>query len=599
MKPVLRASLGGPVLRFAALLVSVLPLAACWGGNGADADQDRPPPSVEEPHWVHQANPRNRVAVVFVHGLFGTVDGTWNNADGSGFFKFLHEDPEVGSKVDIFAFGFTSRMLKDGSLDIREAANKLEQTLSYYRVWDYDNVVLVAHSMGGLVALRELVAHPERREKVPLVVLYATPAFGSDIANIGRLLANNRAVAQLAPVDNNALLQQLSDDWGLVPAEQRPRVVCAYESADTGGVRIVKFSSATPLCDGAPTAIGGANHISIVKPDRPNHDSMIVLINAMRQYVLGALPTGFLQTPDFREEGSNWILDLANPNGETPASLVNAGTQGLRYTVARVSDPDLLVLPDPTPRVIPAGSQERLRIFLTRDAALDKEYRFVLSTPVMGERTVRVRIGDPQAIEAARADVADAVAGGMAQYLSSGQNLARFQAAGAEDRALMAAQVARQAVATKLPDAPAQAQWLVAADTLASAGLPDFAEKALDNAKFDPAKTANAGAVGRLNEAIRYRKVQNAPPQAEAAPASPPAPAANPVNGQNAQKWALVSEKIQTVPDLKADALALKGDVLLSQGQEQAALASYRDAAQLKPSPALRAKATGKAASKP
>lgn len=587
-----------------AMPVLVMLLAGCDGHDGSGSSKETTEPQLPpsgEPHWVNQADPRNRVAVVFVHGLFGTTDGTWNNADGSGFFKFLHENPDVGGKVDIFAFGFTSKMLTGGSLDIREAANKLEQTLTFYRVWDYENVVFVAHSMGGLISLREIAAHPERREKVPLVVLYSTPMFGSDIANIGKLVANNKAVAQLSPADGNALLQQDIDDWKLIAAEQRPRVVCAYETAATDGIMVVKWTSAVPLCDGAPTAIGGANHIDIVKPQSPTGDAMIVLFNALQEYVLGQKGNGFLEAPDFSEENGEWVFNLTNPNGETPATLVNDGKQGLRYVVSHISDPDLLVLPDPTPRIIPGNGQERLRIYLTRDAALDKEYGFTLGTPVLGDRVVKVRIPDRQAIETARAEVANAVAGGMADYLESGGNLSAFQSASNEERAEIAARLARESVAAKLPDAPAQAQWLIAADTLASAGLPDFAEKALNNAKFDPARTANAGAVGRLNEAIRYRKVQNVvPPQADVPPpATPEAPAANPVNAQNAQQWAVVSEKIQTVPDLKADALALKGDVLHSQGQEQAALATYQQAVQLKPSPALKAKAAGTVATRP
>ena len=67
------------------------------------------------------------VAVVFVHGLFGDTLGTWTHANGGTFFKYLKASPQVGAQVDVFAFGFTSKMLGSGSLDIREAANKLHE----------------------------------------------------------------------------------------------------------------------------------------------------------------------------------------------------------------------------------------------------------------------------------------------------------------------------------------------------------------------------------------------------------------------------------------------------------------------------------------
>ena len=58
------------------------------------------------------------------------------------FFELLKGAPEIGDKVDIFAFGFTSKMLAEGSLDIRQAATKLDQWLINQNVWDYDTVVL-------------------------------------------------------------------------------------------------------------------------------------------------------------------------------------------------------------------------------------------------------------------------------------------------------------------------------------------------------------------------------------------------------------------------------------------------------------------------
>jgi len=40
----------------------------------------------ETPRWIHQSTPPAKVAVVFVHGLFGTTPGAWTNANGARFF---------------------------------------------------------------------------------------------------------------------------------------------------------------------------------------------------------------------------------------------------------------------------------------------------------------------------------------------------------------------------------------------------------------------------------------------------------------------------------------------------------------------------------
>src|SRR5690606_19150134 len=81
-----------------------------------------------DPQWIEPRNPGARVAVVFIHGLFGDTLGTWTARpapDEASFFSLLRAAPDVGDKVDLFAFGFTSDMFGTGSLNIREAANSL------------------------------------------------------------------------------------------------------------------------------------------------------------------------------------------------------------------------------------------------------------------------------------------------------------------------------------------------------------------------------------------------------------------------------------------------------------------------------------------
>jgi pimeloyl-ACP methyl ester carboxylesterase len=165
-----------------------------------------------DPQWVIQAAPHAKVAVVFVHGVFGDTLGTWTNDNGETFFRLLRAQPDVGPQLDIFAFGFTSNMFERGSFDIREAANKLHDSLQYKGVLNYPTVVFVAHSMGGLVVLRDLLTRRELLDKVPLIVLYATPQEGAQIALIADYVAHNPALAQMLPADGNAYLQQLNDD---------------------------------------------------------------------------------------------------------------------------------------------------------------------------------------------------------------------------------------------------------------------------------------------------------------------------------------------------------------------------------------------------
>jgi hypothetical protein len=133
----------------AALAALVGVLGACKGHDepaNVGGAQMQPPPTgaqvadanTTDPHWVYPRNPQNKVAVVFIHGLFGDTNGTWTNKNGKTFFELLKENPDVGPNVDIYAFGFTSEMIGAGSLDIAEAAAKLNEFLDFHRVSSYD-----------------------------------------------------------------------------------------------------------------------------------------------------------------------------------------------------------------------------------------------------------------------------------------------------------------------------------------------------------------------------------------------------------------------------------------------------------------------------
>src|SRR5438309_389588 len=110
---------------FVRLVVSLIWLvlaSACTKNDPSEAN-------TTDPQWVVQKTPKSKVAVVFVHGIFGDTLGTWTGENKKTFFKYLEEAPDVGSKLDMFAFGFTSNLIRPGSFDIQEAANRLNESL--------------------------------------------------------------------------------------------------------------------------------------------------------------------------------------------------------------------------------------------------------------------------------------------------------------------------------------------------------------------------------------------------------------------------------------------------------------------------------------
>ena len=242
-------------------------------------------PNSVDPRWVVQANPKAKHAIVFIHGLFGDTVETWTHSNGTRFFDLIGSS-SVGKQFDLYTFGYTSKMLGSGSLNIVEAIGKLNEYLKFHGVLDYDSITFVGHSMGGLVTLQHLIRDEALRRKVALVVLYATPQEGAQIAVIADKVARNPALAQLVPSDANAYLQQLDADWKRLPERDRPFVACGYETKPLAGVPIVPFQSATRFCSKQALAIEDADHLAVVKPDRPEHPSVVLLVNALREHVV-------------------------------------------------------------------------------------------------------------------------------------------------------------------------------------------------------------------------------------------------------------------------------------------------------------------------
>ena len=90
---------------------------------------------------------------------------------------------------------------------------------------------------------------------------------------------------------------------------------CAYEKTPVGPAMIVPWSSATRFCEGAPPAIE-ASHITIVKPDRPGADAILVLVSALNDYVLNKSLEAKLETPDFTQEGDAAVFVLHDVAGQ-------------------------------------------------------------------------------------------------------------------------------------------------------------------------------------------------------------------------------------------------------------------------------------------
>ena len=480
-------------------------------------EKEVPPPPLtpkanpNQTGWVEPRVRGAKIALVFVHGIFGEARDTWTRGKGPSFFDLLRKNDTIKDKVDIFAFGYPSKFLASGSFDIVDAANKLTAQLEYNDINEYPTVVYVAHSMGGLVVMQQLQNQRDKMlPRVPLVMLYATPTEGAQIASLGKYVLNNPGLANMTPASQNTLLKKLNDDWVSIPAEKRPKVRCAFEKRPTKGVVIVEWTSAKGFCSDVAAAPIDEDHENIVKPTRADDDSIVVLVNALRAEVIGKQADGKLDTPDFVVADSVATFLLHDPFGKSEARLVNRGRLPLNYTIKSVSDPlSLYYWPDDSPKSIDGGSVSRLQI--SAPNAVVDEYKFTIQTntaTAQSDLPVVIKIPDfPDFINKRRVAL-EAVQQKMLKALEEATEAQQAASKnGSEDIAIQSVFEYVKSRNAALPDAGA---WVMSANMLATLQLPDLAKSSLNRAEIISSNSVTSASVGQLGAIVAAQLKQGA-----------------------------------------------------------------------------------------
>jgi hypothetical protein len=245
----------------------------------------RKPNKTESQFIQRNALQQSDTLLLFIHGIFGDTLKTWSTESGPSLPEIILKRDEFSKNIDAYAFGYASSIVGSGSFSVTEAAKSLKATWDYENFSKYKRVILVAHSMGGLIALEALTTYSDMREKVVTLVTYSTPYNGAEISTIATKLIANKALSDMFPADKvNGFIDSLTTRWKQYKqtTENPILIKCAYETIPiplTG--LIVQKTSGQALCDGPADPIA-EDHIGISKPSGPNHDSVKVLVNALR-----------------------------------------------------------------------------------------------------------------------------------------------------------------------------------------------------------------------------------------------------------------------------------------------------------------------------
>ncbi|WP_417888124.1 ABC-three component system protein [Zunongwangia sp.] len=243
---------------------------------------------------IHK-NSESKNLIIFVHGFMGNR-GTWIKGDGSmPFIDKLLVDNEIKSNFDIGLFNYYSKLLefnrsprifkrllskkkvlKNSPI---EDISSIFQTSLKYHCETYQNIVLIGHSMGGLIGKKVILDQISLNGKsiIDLYISLATPHSGSDLANLGKSFFGNKQIKHMTPLDGS--ITKINNDW--IQSNSLPRRFYAVGTSDD----IVPKSSAIALDrEKQNTIFSDHDHFSIIKPTNESDNVLLAVKSEIKKF---------------------------------------------------------------------------------------------------------------------------------------------------------------------------------------------------------------------------------------------------------------------------------------------------------------------------
>lgn len=245
--------------------------------------------------------------VLFVHGYSGDADGTWLRFPN----LMLQADQGFFERFDIASFGYGSSLLVNRE-DVESLTGRLRTFLLAYGN-RAENVFIICHSLGGLLARRLLVdCHGQPRYQQLLGRVKQVHLIG--VPHLGAVPAKGALVAILRPF--NRLAVDIRKDSPVL-ADTLTRWLAIVDAAGQRGESLPQLfnyvgsrdwvAPMSAVSDGSLEAmevveIVAGDHITIAKPVTAQNEAYILITRAIKDWVRehgggGAAPGGKRATP--------------------------------------------------------------------------------------------------------------------------------------------------------------------------------------------------------------------------------------------------------------------------------------------------------------
>lgn len=203
---------------------------------------------------------QNQKLIIFIHGWNGDAADTWQQ-----FPALVIGDPRLAA-YNVLSIDYPNFMFRR-QLSVAGLAAFFVRAFDDHHVFErYEKVVVIAHSMGGLVA-REMVfmeGNNTPRKAFSQLIEIAVPHLGSNVAKLASALGLSKD--QTADMATGSIyLRDMRTRWAAPGG--RPPTFCITSPQDI----VVPSSSAITDCLGSRSYMQGS-HTEIVKP--PNRSDM-------------------------------------------------------------------------------------------------------------------------------------------------------------------------------------------------------------------------------------------------------------------------------------------------------------------------------------
>lgn len=217
-----------------------------------------------------------RTAIVFLHGFAGDAEKTWGQ-----FTDFLASQPELKG-WDIWSLGFSTSLFPEvrgiwtADPGIALLAAELRTRCVTGDLTQYERLVLISHSMGGLLAQRAIMDFPDVLQRIDALFLFGVPSLGLHKARIFRIL--KLQVRDMCR--NGSFIRNLRQRWAETFRENT-EPFSLHAIAGTRDEFVPSESSLAAFPKERHFCVPGS-HTSLVKPDSSDAECVQLVVRGIR-----------------------------------------------------------------------------------------------------------------------------------------------------------------------------------------------------------------------------------------------------------------------------------------------------------------------------